>query len=65
MDLPELEVGFVWAMRSTGRWAACLFTQDVDCIVEISEDGKTLLLSTGVAPLSVVEAVIKANFPEE
>ncbi len=65
MELPELEVGFVWARRSTGRWAACLFTPDVECIVEISEDGRTLLLSTGVAPLSVVKAVIRANFPDE
>ena len=38
---------------------ACLFTLDVDCTVEV--DGNSVRIITGVAPLEVVQAVIKAN----
>jgi hypothetical protein len=58
--LPNLPEGWDWQMRRMGgSWAACLFTLDVDCIVEI--DGNSLNISTGVAPLEVVQAVIVAH----
>lgn len=57
-DLPELPEPWEWRVR-VGGWAACLFTPDVDCIVEVDRD--SVRISTGIAPLGVVEAVLKAN----
>lgn len=59
IDLPPLPDPWEWRVRVEGFWAACLFTQGVDCIVEV--DGSSVKISTGVAPLEVVEAVLKAN----
>lgn len=59
-DLPELPEGWEWQVRRVGGpWMACLFTLDVDCTVEV--DGNSVRIITGVAPLEVVQAVIKAN----
>ena len=58
-DLPDLPEDWEWRVRSNGSWAACLFTWEYDCIVEVS--GGSVQLSTGVAPIVVVEAVIRAN----
>lgn len=57
--LPMLPTGWEWRMR--GRfYAACLFTLDIDCYVEVT-DGGSVQISTGVAPIEVVQAVITAN----
>jgi len=58
VKLPKLLEGWEWYIRH-GFYAACLFTWEYDCIVEI-RDG-SLHLSTGVAPLEIVKAVLKAN----
>jgi hypothetical protein len=58
-DMPALPEGWEWRVRLHGYWAACLFTWEYDCIVEIQ--GDSLYLSAGVAPLEVVQAVITAN----
>ena len=57
-DLPELLDGWEWCTRN-GFYAACLFTFEYDCIVEIRD--KSLHLSTGVAPIEIVQAVLQAN----
>lgn len=57
--LPDLPDPWEWRVRVEGFWAACLFTPDVDCYVEV--DGPSVRISTGVAPLEIVEAVLKAN----
>lgn len=60
LDLPKLPESWEWRVRQVGGyWAACLFTPDVDCIVEV--DGPSVRISTGVAPLEVVEAVLTAK----
>jgi hypothetical protein len=58
-ELPELPEHWEWRVRVHGFWAACLFTWEYDCIVEV--DGSSVRISTGVAPLGIVEAVLKAN----
>jgi hypothetical protein len=60
--LPTLPELWEWRVRVGGFWAACLFTLDVDCIVEV--DGPSVRISTGVAPLEIMEAVLKANSKE-
>lgn len=60
-EFPSLPLGWEWQVRQVGgTWAACLFTWEYDCIVEVLEGG-SLRISTGIAPLEVVQAVIKAN----
>jgi hypothetical protein len=58
-ELPSLDHGFEWRYRD-GRPAACLFTLDVDCYIEVTEDG-SVKIPTGVAPLDIVKAVIEVN----
>jgi hypothetical protein len=58
-ELSELLPGWEWDTRN-GFYAAHIYTQDVDCIVEVI-DGITLRISTGVAPIVIVQAVLKAN----
>lgn len=57
-NLPALLEGWEWHVRH-GFYAACLFTFEYDCIVEIRD--RILHLSTGVAPIEIVQAVLKAN----
>ena len=57
-DLPDLPKGWDWYLRN-GWYAACLFTFEYDCIVEIQD--RALHLSTGVAPVEIVLAVLQAN----
>ena len=57
-DLLTLPDGWDWYVRN-GLMAACLFTWEYDCIVEMS--GGSLQISTGVAPVEVIEAVIRVN----
>jgi hypothetical protein len=57
-NLPTLPEGWGWYIRN-GFYAACLFTWEYDCIVEIQD--RALHLSTGVAPVEIVQAVLKAN----
>jgi hypothetical protein len=57
-NLPDLPEGWDWYVRN-GFYAACLFTWEYDCIVEIQRG--SLHLSTGVAPIEIVQAVLKAN----
>jgi hypothetical protein len=56
--LPKLLKGWEWQVRN-GFYAACLFTWEYDCIVEIRD--AALHLSTGVAPIEIVKSVLKAN----
>lgn len=58
VKLPKLLEGWGWYVRH-GFYAACLFTFEYDCIVEIRD--RALHLSTGVAPIEIVKAVLKAN----
>lgn len=58
VKLPKLLKGWEWQVRN-GFYAACLFTWEYDCIVEIRD--AALHLSTGVAPIEIVKAVLKAN----
>lgn len=58
-NLPPLKYGFEWRYRDN-RPAACLFTLDVDCYVEVTKDG-SVRIPTGVAPLDIVKAVIEVN----
>ena len=58
-ELPPLDHGFEWRYKD-GRPSACLFTLDVDCYIEVTEDG-SVKIPTGVAPLNIVKAVIEAN----
>ena len=60
-ELPKLPEPWEWRVRVGGFWAACLFTQDTDCIVEV--DGSSVRISTGVAPMEVVESVL--NFKKD
>jgi hypothetical protein len=62
-ELPKLPELWEWRVRRMGGyWSACLFTVDVDCVVEV--EGGSLKISTGVAPLEVIEAVLKARAGE-
>jgi hypothetical protein len=58
VKLPKLLEGWEWGYGH-GYYAAFIFTWEYDCIVSIREG--TLYLSTGVAPIEIVKAVLKAN----
>lgn len=56
--LPPLLEGWEWSYYR-GFYSAFIFTFEYDCIVAIREG--TLYLSTGVAPIEIVQAVLQAN----
>jgi hypothetical protein len=54
--------GWKWMLKApSNSWAAVLWTQEYDCTVSI-ENG-SVSIPTGVAPVEIVAAVIKANKP--
>jgi hypothetical protein len=58
-DLPRLPEDWEWQAQDGDTFAACLFTWEYDCIVKLS--GGSVHISTGVAPIEVIEAVVRVN----
>jgi hypothetical protein len=61
MNLPALLPGWRWLSDGPGHHVACLLTNDVDCFVSCV--GGSVRISTGIAPVEIVAAVIAANLP--
>jgi hypothetical protein len=55
----SLPTGWVWGTWESGQPAAGLLTADQDCFVYV-ENG-SLVISTGMAPVEVCEAILEAN----
>lgn len=68
-NLPSLLPGWVWRLDHRDSPVACLFTEDIDCFVSVEESiirgDKSVKISTGVAPIEIVKAVIAANEEKE